>query len=64
MVHDTTGGRTFRGPGPDDVPHALILNLFNSVSDGVLAVDTELRVIAINESALESLGLVLGQAMG
>lgn len=53
-----------RGPGPSEVPHELLLDVFNSVSDGVVAVDRDLRVTAINRSALETLGLTLQEAMG
>lgn len=52
------------GPGPNEVSRELLLALFNSVSDGVVAVDGELRVTAINRSALEILGLRLHEAMG
>ncbi len=64
MMQDKKGTGPRRGPGPDDVPHSLILSLFNSVSDGVMAVDMDMRITAINESALDTLGLVLHQAMG
>jgi len=59
-----TSDRTRRGPGPGDVPHALLLDLFNSVSDGVVAVDTSLRITAVNRAALETLGLALHEALG
>ena len=53
-----------RAPGRDDVPHELLLDLFNSVSEGVIAVDRDLRVTLANRAALELLGLGLHEATG
>ena len=64
MNADPTGGSRRPGPGTGEVPHEFLLDLFNSVTDGVVAVDTNLRVTAINASALEALDLVLHQALG
>ncbi len=58
-----TSDRTPRGPGPGEVPHELLLDLFNSVSDGIVAVDNDLRVTAVNRAALEALGLSLHEAL-
>jgi PAS domain S-box-containing protein len=59
-----TSDHARQGPGPGDVPPELLLDLFNSVSDGVIAVGRDLRVTAINRAALEVLGLSLHEALG
>jgi PAS domain S-box-containing protein len=46
------------------IPHDFLLDLFNSVSDGVVAVDNDMRITAINRSALETLGYQLHEALG
>nr|MEE4268180.1 sigma 54-interacting transcriptional regulator [Candidatus Krumholzibacteria bacterium] len=48
----------------NQVPHELLLTLFNSVSEGVFAVDLDFRITAINDSALKTLGISRRQAMG
>ena len=50
-------------PSPT-IPLEFLLRVFNSVSDGVVAVDTERRVSAINQSALDILGYTLHEALG
>ena len=57
---DGTGGR----PGLRHVPHELLLNLFNSVEYGVVAVDLELRLIALNAAALSFLHISAPQVLG
>ncbi len=42
----------------------LLLDVFNSVSDGVVAVDREVRITAINRAALDTLGFALHEALG
>lgn len=49
---------------PSRISHDLLFDLFNSVSDGVVAVDLDLRVTAINQAALQTLGKSLPDAMG
>ena len=61
---DNAARRPRPGPGTGEIPHELLLDLFNSVTDGMVAVGLDLRVIAINSCALKTLGLVLPQAMG
>jgi PAS domain S-box-containing protein len=46
------------------IPREFLLDLFNSVSDGVVAVDNDLKVAAINRAALEMLGFQLHEALG
>ena len=51
---------TVRGLGrvsPHQVPHELLLDLFDSLEYGVLAVDAELKVTAVNAAALAALKL-------
>ena len=43
-------------PGPALDP-ALLLTMFNSVPEGVFAVDTDYRIIAVNDAALTALDL-------
>lgn len=43
---------------------ALLETLFNSVSEGVFAVDLDYRIIAINDAALKTLGISRWQAIG
>ena len=49
---------------PNQVDPDLLQTLFNSVSEGVFAVDTDFRIIAINDSALKTLGISRHKAMG
>jgi PAS domain S-box-containing protein len=54
-----------KSSGPlNPVPSDLLQTLFDSVSEGVFAVDTDYRIIAINESALQTLGIPLHNALG
>ena len=50
-------------PSPT-IPLEFLLRLFNSVSDGVVAVGTDRCVFAINKSALEILGYTLREVLG
>jgi PAS domain S-box-containing protein len=50
--------------GVNQVPHDLLLTLFNSVSEGVFAVDLDFRITAINDSALRTLGIPRHRALG
>jgi PAS domain S-box-containing protein len=52
-----------RGPGGGISP-SLLLDVFNSVSDGVVAVDRDVRITAINRAALQSLGYNLHDVLG
>ena len=52
------------GAADGKIPPALLLDVFNSVSDGVIAVDHDLRITAINRAALETLGFALHEALG
>lgn len=49
---------------PGKVPRGLLQTLFDSVTEGVFAVDTNFRIIAINESALHTLGISIHNALG
>jgi len=51
-------------PGPAGIPRELLLDLFNSVSDGVVAVDHDLRITAINQAALSTLGFAFDEVLG
>jgi PAS domain S-box-containing protein len=42
----------------------LLLDVFNSVSDGVVAVDRAARITAINRAALDTLGYALHEVLG
>jgi len=58
-----------RNPSANDLsseglPPALLLMMFNSVSEGVIAVDRDFRIIAINNSALATLELPRHRAVG
>ncbi len=46
------------------VPRGLLQTLFDSVTEGVFAVDNNFRIIAINESALNILGVPMHNALG
>jgi PAS domain S-box-containing protein len=48
----------------DQVPPELIELLFNSTSDGVFAVNEEMRIIAFNRAAEQILGITTEQAIG
>ncbi len=48
----------------DQVPPALMELLFNSTSDGVFAVNEDMRIIAFNQAAGKILGVTKEQAMG
>ena len=56
-----SGGNS--GPGGGISP-TFLLDVFNSVSDGVIAVDRDLRITAINKAALNSLGFPPHEAIG
>ncbi len=47
-----------------DLPHEQLLDLFNSVSEGVVAVDRDSRVTLANRAALQMLGLSLPDVQG
>ena len=49
---------------PGKVPRGLLQTLFDSVTEGVFAVDNNFRIIAINESALDTLGISIHNALG
>ena len=53
--------RSLRRP---TIPAALLETLFNSVSEGVFAVDPDFRIMAINDAALKILGLSRPHALG
>jgi len=46
------------------VPRGLLQTLFDSVTEGVFAVDKNFRIVAINESALDTLGISIHNALG
>lgn len=48
----------------DRVPPDLLETLFNSVSEGVFAVDLEYRITVINDAALKTLGIPRHKAIG
>ena len=48
----------------DQVPADLLQTLFNSVSEGVFAVDLDFRITVINDSALKILGIPRHKAIG
>ena len=50
--------------GPAGIPQELLLDLFNSISDCVIAVDHDLRITAINRAALATLGFTLDETLG
>ncbi len=54
------------GSGPDlaKVPYDLLLKMFNSVTDGILAFDREFKVLAINDSALQTLETTRNKVLG
>jgi len=69
MVTDSPRGEV--GDMDDDrslrkatLPPALLETLFNSVSEGVFAVDLGFHIIAVNDAALKTLGLGRSQAIG
>ncbi|MDX2473600.1 MAG: sigma 54-interacting transcriptional regulator [Candidatus Krumholzibacteria bacterium] len=47
-----------------DVPPELLLKMFNSVPEGIFAVDIDYRITAINDSALSALDLPRHRAVG
>jgi PAS domain S-box-containing protein len=49
---------------PENLPHELLVTMFNSVSDGVFAVDRELRIVAFNRAAENMLGVKCEDAIG
>jgi PAS domain S-box-containing protein len=49
---------------PNPLPPGLLETLFNSVSEGVFVVDLDFRIIAINDSALRTLGIPRHKALG
>ncbi len=49
---------------PNSVPRNLLQTLFDSVTEGVFAVDKDFHIIAINESALRTLGISSHNALG
>jgi len=49
---------------PNKVSRALLQTLFDSVTEGVFAVDNNFKIIAINESALDTLGISIHNALG
>jgi PAS domain S-box-containing protein len=62
MSRDSSGSSFQDDRG--QVPQDLLQALFNSVSEGVFAVDLDFRIIAINDSALQTLGISRNRALG
>jgi len=50
--------------GLERVPYDLLLKMFNSVTDGVLAVDLDFRVTAVNDAALQTLETTRNKVLG
>ena len=59
-----SAGHRRDGSTSPTIPLEFLLRLFNSVSDGVVAVGSDRRVSAINRSALDILGYTLHEALG
>ncbi|MCP4571568.1 MAG: PAS domain S-box protein [bacterium] len=56
-----------KGSGPaatGGISPEFLLDVFNSVSDGVVAVDRQARITAINRAALDTFGFALHEALG